>query len=74
MFGGGGGVSEGDALASPRRPLFGGDRATTFGAQRWKQMKNTLKMLSGKKKTDQVDYFKSAELMAELELLRAETP
>ncbi|KAK8126091.1 uncharacterized protein PG998_001850 [Apiospora kogelbergensis] len=70
MFGtGGGGVSEGDAM-SPRRPLFGADRATTFGVQRWKQVKNTFKLL-GKKKTDQFDLHKSAELMAEL---RAVTP
>ncbi|KAK8088668.1 Phospholipase [Apiospora hydei] len=72
MFGGGGGggVSEGDAM-SPRRPLFGADRATTFGVQRWKQVKNTFKLLGGKKKTDQFDLHKSAELMAEL---RAVTP
>ncbi|KAH8671167.1 hypothetical protein BX600DRAFT_240863 [Xylariales sp. PMI_506] len=66
----GGGVSDGDGLATPRRPLFGADRATTFGVQRWKQVKNTLKMLK-KKRTDQFDYYKSAELMAEL---RAVTP
>ncbi|KAK8049967.1 hypothetical protein PG994_011697 [Apiospora phragmitis] len=72
MFGGGGGgVSEGDAMVSPRRPLFGADRATTFGVQRWKQVKNTFKLLGGKKKADQFDIHKSAELMAEL---RAVTP
>ncbi|KAI0134102.1 hypothetical protein BJ170DRAFT_184678 [Xylariales sp. AK1849] len=70
MFGSGG-VSDGDGLASPKRPLFAADRATTFGATRWKQVKNTFKMLGGKKKIDQFDYFKSAELMAEL---RAVTP
>ena len=71
MFGGGGGgVSEGDAM-SPRRPLFGADRATTFGVQRWKQVKNTFKLLGGKKKAEQFDLHKSAELMAEL---RAVTP
>ncbi|ORY65461.1 uncharacterized protein BCR38DRAFT_409153 [Pseudomassariella vexata] len=69
MFGSGG-VSDGEALATPRRPIFGTDRATTFGVQRWKQVKNTLKML-GKKRTEQFDMRKSAELMAEL---RAVTP
>lgn len=64
-------MSDGDGLATPRRPLFGTERAATFGVQRWKQMKSTLKMLSGKKRTDQFDYYKSAELMAEL---RAVTP
>ncbi|KAH9885156.1 phospholipase D [Xylariomycetidae sp. FL2044] len=66
----GGGVSDGDALATPRRPFLGSERATTFGAQRWKQVKHTLRML-GKKKTDQFDFYKSAELIAEL---RAVTP
>ncbi|KAJ9156459.1 Phospholipase [Pleurostoma richardsiae] len=61
----GGGVSDGDAM-TPRRPFFtSGDRSSTFGAQRWKQVKNTLKMLR-QKKEERFDYFKSAELMAEL--------
>ncbi|KAJ1326359.1 phospholipase D1/2 [Microdochium nivale] len=73
MFGtGGGGASDGDVLSAPRRPFFGADRKTTFagGVQKWKQVKNTLKAL-GKRKHDQIDYYKSAELMAEL---RAVTP
>ncbi|KAI1085219.1 phospholipase D [Whalleya microplaca] len=70
MFGGGGGVSDGDVLTAPRRPFLGADRAATFGVHRWKQVKQTLRML-GKKKTDQFDFYKSAELMAEL---RAVTP
>ncbi|KAH7026044.1 uncharacterized protein B0I36DRAFT_153112 [Microdochium trichocladiopsis] len=73
MFGtGGGGTSDGDVLSAPRRPFFGADRKATFagGVQRWKQVKNTLKAL-GKRKHDQIDYYKSAELMAEL---RAVTP
>ncbi|KAI6781708.1 Phospholipase D1-like protein [Emericellopsis cladophorae] len=61
---GGGGVSDGDAVAG-RRPLFGSERASTFGAHKWKQVKNTLKLLR-QKKEDRFDYYKSAELMAEL--------
>ncbi|ROT35499.1 phospholipase D1 [Sodiomyces alkalinus F11] len=61
---GGGGVSDGDAM-TPRRTFFGGDRATTFGAHKWKQVKNTLKLLR-QKKEDRFDFAKSAELMAEL--------
>lgn len=69
---GGGGVSDGDGLATPRRPLFAADRATTFGAQTWKQLKSTFKALGGgRKPVDRFDYYKSAELMAEL---RAVTP
>ncbi|KAK3402072.1 hypothetical protein B0T20DRAFT_389980 [Sordaria brevicollis] len=59
----GGGVSDGDA--TPRRPFFGTDRAATFGAQKWRQVKSTLRLLR-QRKDDQYDYFKSAELMAEL--------
>lgn len=69
MFGAGG-ASDGDWLTTPRRPFLGADRAATFGAQRWKQVKHTLRML-GKRRTDQFDFYKSAELMAEL---RAVTP
>ncbi|KAK5661666.1 hypothetical protein OQA88_9766 [Cercophora sp. LCS_1] len=65
----GGGVSDGDIM-SPRRPFFSGDRATTFGAQKWRQVKGALKLLR-QKKDEQFDYYKSAELMAEL---RAVTP
>ena len=61
---GGGGLSDGDA-AAPRRPFFNHERASTYGAHKWKQVKNTLKLLR-QKKEDRVDYFKSAELMAEL--------
>lgn len=59
----GGGASDGDA--TPRRPFFGTDRAATFGAQKWRQVKSTLRLLR-QKRDDQYDYFKSAELMAEL--------
>ncbi|KAI1499882.1 hypothetical protein F5X99DRAFT_419663 [Biscogniauxia marginata] len=69
MFGAGG-VSDGDWLVTPRRPFLSSERRATFGAQRWRQVKHTLRML-GKKKTDQLDLYKSAELMAEL---RAVTP
>ncbi|PHH80154.1 hypothetical protein CDD80_2692 [Ophiocordyceps camponoti-rufipedis] len=61
---GGGGVSDGDAI-SPKRPFFTSERASNFGAQKWKQVKSTLKLLR-QKKEDRFDYFKSAELMAEL--------
>lgn len=61
---GGGGVSDGDAVA-PRRPIFGSERASTYGANKWRQVKNTLKLLR-QKKEDRFDYYKSAELMAEL--------
>lgn len=61
---GGGGVSDGDAV-TPRRPFFNSERASNFGVQKWKQVKSTLKLLR-QKKEDRFDYFKSAELMAEL--------
>ena len=63
VLGGGGGLSDGDAIV-PRRPFFG-TQASTYGAHKWKQVKNTLKLLR-QKKEDRVDYYKSAELMAEL--------
>ncbi|POR32612.1 Phospholipase D1 [Tolypocladium paradoxum] len=61
---GGGGVSDGDSM-TPRRPFFTSERASNFGVQKWKQVKSTLKLLR-QKKEDRFDYFKSAELMAEL--------
>lgn len=66
-----GGVSDGEALAAPtsRRALFSAERSATFKG--WQQVKNTFKMLGGKKKPDNFDYYKSAELIAEL---RAVTP
>lgn len=77
MFGAGAGAgagtgaaSDGEALSAPRRPFLSSERAATFGAQRWRQVKHTLRML-GKKKTDQFDFYKSAELISEL---RAVTP
>ncbi|KAI1331758.1 phospholipase D [Xylariaceae sp. FL0255] len=69
MFGYGG-ASDGDTPNAPKRPFLSSERAATFGAQRWRQVKHTLRML-GKKKTDHFDFYKSAELMAEL---RAVTP
>ncbi|KAL2187027.1 phospholipase D [Thermothelomyces heterothallicus CBS 203.75] len=62
--GGGGGASDGDAM-SPRRPFFGADRASTFGVQKWRQVKGALRLLR-QKKDEQFDFSKSAELMAEL--------
>ncbi|SPQ26608.1 a6c3ebc7-1195-4077-acac-c91c9133602d [Thermothielavioides terrestris] len=61
---GGGGASDGDAM-SPRRPFFGADRASTFGVQKWRQVKGALKLLR-QKRDEQFDFSKSAELMAEL--------
>ncbi|KAK3295006.1 uncharacterized protein B0H64DRAFT_200138 [Chaetomium fimeti] len=63
-LGGGGGVSDGDAM-SPRRPFFKADRASTFGVQKWRQVKGALNFLR-QKKDEQFDFSKSAELMAEL--------
>ncbi|EHA48406.1 hypothetical protein MCOR27_001253 [Pyricularia oryzae] len=59
-----GGISDGGE-ATPRRPFFGADRASTYGAQKWRQVKSTLKLLR-KPKDNQFDFHKSAELMAEL--------
>ncbi|RDW60983.1 phospholipase-like protein D1 [Coleophoma cylindrospora] len=63
---GGGGVSDGDAAPTPKRPFLGAERATTFGAQRWRMLKHGLKLLGARKEEHKVDYLKSAELMAEL--------
>lgn len=62
----GGGQSDGDGAGGPRRPFLGTERATTFGAQRWRMLKHGLKLLGQKKEEHKVDYLKSAELMAEL--------
>ena len=61
----GGGQSDGDG-PTPKRPFLGSERATTFGAQRWRMLKHGLKLLGQKKEEHKVDYLKSAELMAEL--------
>ena len=57
-----------DGEAQPLRMPFlsGGDRASTFGAQKWKKLKHGLKMLGQRKEEHKIDYLKSAELMAEL--------
>jgi phospholipase D1/2 len=60
-----GGGSDGEAQ-SPRRPFLGGERASTFGAARWRMLKHGLKMLGQRKEEHKIDYLKSAELMAEL--------
>ncbi|KAH8602252.1 hypothetical protein B0O99DRAFT_135548 [Bisporella sp. PMI_857] len=59
------GQSDGDGTGS-KRPFLGAERATTFGAQRWKMLKHGLKLLGKGKEEHRVDYMKSAELMAEL--------
>ncbi|POS85779.1 hypothetical protein EPUL_001894, partial [Erysiphe pulchra] len=61
----GGGLSDGEP-STPKRPFLGSERATTFGAQRWRMIRQGLKMLGQKKEEHKVDYLKSAELMAEL--------
>ncbi|CCU81533.1 phospholipase D1/Phospholipase D/PLD1/SPO14 [Blumeria hordei DH14] len=61
----GGGQSEGETSV-PKRPFLATDRATTFGAQRWRIIRQGLKILGQKKEEHKVDYLKSAELMAEL--------
>lgn len=60
-----GGQSDGDGTAQ-KRPFLGAERATTFGAQRWKILKHGLKLLGKGKEEQKIDYMKSAELMAEL--------
>jgi len=70
MMFGAGGASDGEALSAPRRPFLRSERAATFSAQRWNRFKQTVRMF-GKKRPDQIDFHKSAELMAEL---RAVTP
>lgn len=65
MTGFAGGLSDGEP-STPKRPFLGSERATTFGAQRWRIIRQGLKMLGQKKEEHKVDYLKSAELMAEL--------
>lgn len=62
----GGGVSDGEAVQSSRRPRFGASRSATFGAAKWKVAMKSLKLLGSKKDRHEIDYLKSAELMAEL--------
>ena len=63
----GGGQSDGDGqIPKQSRPFLGAERATTFGAQRWRMLKHGLKLLGQKKEEHKIDYLKSAELMAEL--------
>jgi phospholipase D1/2 len=61
-----GGQSDGDGQASKQRPFLNSERATTFGAQKWRMLKHGLKLLGQKKEEHKIDYLKSAELMAEL--------
>lgn len=65
MFGVGGGISDGDAVQSPRRPRFRGERNSTFGGHRWKQVKSTLGLLRHRR-GERIDFLKSTELMGEL--------
>jgi phospholipase D1/2 len=61
----GNGQSDGDGPAS-KRPFLNSERATTYGAQKWRKLKTGLKLLSKGKEEHKIDYMKSAELMAEL--------
>jgi phospholipase D1/2 len=62
---GGGGISDGDTIDTPKRPFFNTGRASTYGAQKWKAAKDLIRQLR-QKKDDRFDYHKSAELVAEL--------
>ncbi|KAF3760618.1 hypothetical protein M406DRAFT_20787, partial [Cryphonectria parasitica EP155] len=72
MFGVGGGggaegVSDGDAIQTPRRPRFRTERYSTLvGANRWKQVKSTFGLLRQHRRGEPIDYLKSTELMGEL--------
>ncbi|KAI0388714.1 phospholipase D [Xylariaceae sp. FL0594] len=70
MMFGAGNASDGEALSAPRRPFLISERAATFGVPGWNRIKQTVRMF-GKRRPDQIDFHKSAELMAEL---RAVTP
>ncbi|KAF3007611.1 Phospholipase D1 [Curvularia kusanoi] len=55
--------------SSERRPAWRmrGERTSSLSAQKWKSIKNSLKLLGNRAKAErQVDHAKSAELMAEL--------
>ncbi|KAG9198502.1 Phospholipase D1 [Epicoccum nigrum] len=55
--------------SSDRRPAWRmrGERTSSLSAQKWKSIKNSLKLLGNRAKAErQVDHAKSAELMAEL--------
>jgi phospholipase D1/2 len=59
------GGNTGDGRPSPWR--MRGERTTSLSAQKWKSIKNSLKLLGNRAKAErQVDHAKSAELMAEL--------
>lgn len=65
MFSSRGGASDGDAVNTLRRPRLGTERHSTFGGQKWKQVKSTLGLLRSKK-AERIDFLKSTELMGEL--------
>ncbi len=65
MFGSGGGVSDGDAV-TPKRPFLPQRQGDyLWRAEVASKLKNTLKLLR-QRKEERFDYYKSAELMAEL--------
>ena len=63
-------TTRGDDAETPKTPRRRGmgERGTTFGARKWKEMQQKLKLIGqGNKKKDRtVDHEKSAELLAEL--------
>lgn len=61
----GGGQSEGEHT-TPRRPFLGGERAATFGAQRWRILKHSIKLLGAKKDENKQDFTKTTELIAQM--------
>lgn len=61
-----GAQSDTEGVHSPRRPFLSIERGTTFGAHKWRQLKQGLKLLGQRKEEHKIDYLKSAELMAEL--------
>lgn len=61
-----GAQSDNEGGRTPRRPFMSGERGTTFGAHKWRQLKQGLKLLGQRREEHKIDYLKSAELMAEL--------
>lgn len=61
-------VGHGDASDTPsRRHRLKGERAASLSAQKWRQIKQQLKLLGPRKGKDRtIDHEKSAELLAEL--------
>ena len=62
-----GGSSEAQTPKTPSRRKMLAERSSTLGAQKWRQLKNSLRILGqGKKKMPTPEYQRSAALFAEL--------